>query len=59
MERIAGTLMRRMAALAGYSWTDEELEAMAPLVTRTLAAVSKLELVRLADVEPSIRFDME
>ena len=55
---ITTDLMRRMAELAGYSWTDEELQAVAPLVERSLARVDGLESLPLRDVEPGIYFRM-
>ena len=55
---ITTDLMRRMAELAGYSWTDEELQAIALLVERSLARVDGLESLPLRDVEPGIYFRM-
>ena len=59
MEALALDVMRRMAALAGYAWTDAELQAMAPLVARSLALFQKLESVQLGDLEPTSHFHME
>jgi len=47
-------LMRRIAALAGYDWTEEELRALAPVVERSLALLERLESLPLRDVEPGI-----
>ncbi len=58
MAELTPGLMRRMAALAGYDWTEEELNALAPLVERSLALVDKLESLPLQDVEPGILFRM-
>ena len=61
LARMAGLtpgLMQRMAALAGYDWTEEELLALAPLVERSLALVNKLESLPLRAVEPCILFRM-
>ncbi len=55
---ITADLMRRMAELAGYSWTDEELQAIALLVERSLARVDGLESLPLRDVEPGVYFRM-
>ena len=55
---ITTDLMRRMAELAGYSWTDEELQAIALLVERSLARVDGLESLPLRDVEPGVYFRM-
>lgn len=48
--------LRGVAALAGYAWTDDELQAIAPLVERALAHVDRLESLPLRDVEPSTFF---
>jgi len=53
---ITTDLMRRMAELAGYAWTDEELQAIASLVERSLARVNGLESLPLRDVEPGVYF---
>jgi hypothetical protein len=50
--------MRRMAALSGYEWTEEELQALEPIVERALALVARLEALPLEDVEPGILFRM-
>ena len=55
---ITTDLMRRMAELAGYSWTDEELQAIALLVERSLARVDGLASLPLRDVEPGVHFRM-
>ena len=55
---ITADLMRRMAELAGYSWTDEELQAIAQFVERSLARVDGLESLPLRDVEPGVYFRM-
>ena len=55
---ITTDLMRRMAELAGYAWTDEELQAIASLVERSLARVNGLESLPLRDVEPGVSFHM-
>ena len=51
-------LLRRMAALGGYTWNDEELEAIRPAVDRALTLVEKLESLPLRDVEPSAQYRM-
>ena len=58
MAAITTDLMRRMAKLAGYSWTDEELRAIAPLVERSLARVDELESLPLREVEPGVYFQI-
>jgi hypothetical protein len=48
--------LRRIAALAGYSWTDAELEALRPAVERALESLERLEDVPLGDVEPTTHY---
>jgi hypothetical protein len=58
MNELAIPVMRRMAALAGFAWTDEELEAVRPTVERSLAVIEKLESVPLSETEPTTQFRM-
>jgi len=41
------------AALAGFTWTDAELEAIRPAVQRLLESLAQLEQVSLGAVEPT------
>ena len=52
-------LLRRIAALAGQSWTAEDVAAMAPLVTRTLRLLARLDSMSLGDVEPCVQFQVD
>src|SRR5467141_3195007 len=45
--------LKRMSRLAGFDWSDAELEAIRPAVTRTLELLAGLEQVPLANVEPT------
>jgi hypothetical protein len=58
MAGLAPGVMRRMAALSGYDWSEEELQALEPIVERALALVARLEALPLQDVEPGILFRM-
>lgn len=48
--------MRRAARLAGFSWTDAELEAIRPAVAAALALLAPLETLSLGEVEPAVQF---
>jgi Asp-tRNA(Asn)/Glu-tRNA(Gln) amidotransferase C subunit len=48
--------MRRLTRLAGFDWTDAELEAIRPTLERTLDHLARLEQLPLADVEPATQF---
>jgi Asp-tRNA(Asn)/Glu-tRNA(Gln) amidotransferase C subunit len=58
MSDVLISVMRRMADLAGFEWTDEELEAVRPAVERSLAVMAKLESVPLSETEPTTQFRM-
>ena len=51
-------VMRGMAALGGFSWSDEELEAIRGAVERMQAGLDVLALVPLGDAEPSGQYKM-
>jgi Asp-tRNA(Asn)/Glu-tRNA(Gln) amidotransferase C subunit len=48
--------MQRMAAVAGFAWSDAELEAIRPAVERLLEALARLEHVPLGAVEPTTQY---
>jgi hypothetical protein len=48
--------MRRMAAVAGFAWSDAELEAIRPAVERLLESLARLEQVPLGVVEPTTQY---
>lgn len=50
--------MRAMAALEGFTWSDEELEAIRPLVERMQAGLDVLASLPLGEVEPGGQFRM-
>lgn len=56
MEGVSAKTLRRMAALLGYDWPDEELEALLPQVERSLEMVERLDALALRDVEPALHY---
>lgn len=48
--------MRRVAGLAGFEWSDAELEAIRPLVDASLRMLAGLETLPLDDVEPTTQY---
>lgn len=58
MEPLAPEAVTRLAALAGLSLTAGEAAALAPLVSRTLAALAALERPEIAQAEPAVRYDV-
>jgi hypothetical protein len=45
--------LRRGARLAGFTWTDAELEEIRPQVEATLRLMRALEAIPVADAEPA------
>jgi hypothetical protein len=48
--------LRRGARLAGFTWSDAELEEIRPMVTAGLRALNALETAPVADVEPTTHY---
>jgi Asp-tRNA(Asn)/Glu-tRNA(Gln) amidotransferase C subunit len=48
--------MRRVAGLAGFEWSDAELEAIRPLVDASLRMLVGLETLPLDEVEPTTQY---
>lgn len=48
--------MRRAARLAGFDWSDAELEAIRPMVEASLRALARLESAELDEVEPTTQY---
>ncbi len=48
--------LNRLARLAGFEWTDAELEAIRPMLGRLLDGLARLEALPLADVEPASQY---
>jgi hypothetical protein len=50
--------LRAAARLAGFAWTDAELEAIRPMVEASLRVLAGLESLPLEDVEPTTQYRM-
>jgi hypothetical protein len=50
--------LRRSARLAGFDWSDAELEAIRPMVEASLRLLAGLETLPLEDVEPTTQYRM-
>jgi hypothetical protein len=48
--------LRRTARLAGFDWTDAQLEAIRPMVEASLRALADLDTLPLGDVEPTTQY---
>ena len=48
--------LRRMAGLAGFAWSDAELEAVRPTLERALDMLRQLESLPLDGVEPATQY---
>ena len=50
--------LRRTARLAGFEWSDAELDAIRPMVEASLRLLASLETLPLDDVEPATQYRM-
>jgi hypothetical protein len=50
--------LRRSARLAGFDWSDADLEAIRPMVEASLRLLAGLESLPLTDVEPATQYRM-
>lgn len=50
--------LRRTARLAGFDWSDAELEAIQPLVEASRRLLEGLDSLPLQDVEPTTLYRM-
>ena len=50
--------LRGSARVAGFDWTDAQLEAIRPMVGAALRLLASLEDLPLGDVEPSTQYRM-
>lgn len=48
--------LRRSAQLAGFDWSDAELEAVRGAVERALESLARLERLRLGAMEPTTQY---
>lgn len=58
MEPLGVEALRHVATLQGYTWSDEELERLRPMVERGLTLVEKLAALVPQDLEPAIQYRM-
>ena len=45
-----------MDPIAGFEWDDAELEALRPLVARSLDLLARLDAVDLGETEPTTQY---
>ena len=50
--------LKRVARLAGFDFTDADLEAIRPGLERALDGLARLEALPLGSVEPSVQYRM-
>jgi Asp-tRNA(Asn)/Glu-tRNA(Gln) amidotransferase C subunit len=50
--------LRRSARMAGFDWSDAELEAIRPMVEASLRLLAGLETLPLEGVEPTTQYRM-
>jgi Asp-tRNA(Asn)/Glu-tRNA(Gln) amidotransferase C subunit len=50
--------LRHSARLAGFDWTDAELEAIRPMVEASLRLLAGLETLPLDEIEPTTQYRM-
>ena len=48
--------LKSVSRLAGFDWSDAELEAIRPAVARILDLLARLETLPLASVEPTTQY---
>jgi len=48
--------MRSAMRLAGFAWSDAELETIRPGLERALASLEELEKLPLGDTEPTTQY---
>lgn len=58
MEPVTVEVLKQMATLQGYAWSDEELERLRLQVERGLALVEKLSALVPQDLEPTLQYRM-
>ena len=59
MRSITLESMKRVAELAGFNWSEAELEAIHPAVERALQSLDTLEQLPLGDIEPVTQFRVD
>jgi Asp-tRNA(Asn)/Glu-tRNA(Gln) amidotransferase C subunit len=58
MAEITSELLRQQARLAGFDWTEAEVEKLRGIVARAFEALARLEQLPLHDVEPTTQYRM-
>lgn len=48
--------LRRLSVLAGFQWSEAELEALRPAFERSVALLRSLDGLALGDTEPTIQY---
>jgi hypothetical protein len=48
--------LRRVARLAGFDWSDDELTTIRPMVEASLRLLATLDTLPLADTEPVTQY---
>jgi len=48
--------LRQLTRVAGFEWDDAELEALRPLVARSLDMLARLDAVDLGESEPATQY---
>lgn len=56
MERATPKALKRAAALAGFDWTDEEIDRLFRVAERGLELIDRLDSLPLRDVEPAVEY---
>ncbi len=56
MEGVNAKTLKRVAALLGYDWSEEEIEALLPQVEKSLEMVDRLDALEIGDVEPALQY---
>jgi hypothetical protein len=56
MAEITTDLLKQQAYLAGFDWTDAEVERLRGIVGRAFEALARLEQLPLRDVEPTTQY---
>ena len=56
MEKVTIETMRAMMRLAGFEWSDAELEALRPLVETNIMLLDRLEAASPRTIDPSTQY---
>jgi Asp-tRNA(Asn)/Glu-tRNA(Gln) amidotransferase C subunit len=56
MAELTPELLQQQARLAGFDWTEAEVERLRGIVTRAFEALARLEQLPLHDVEPTTQY---